>query len=45
MDTGEEGPESEDGPGSNPYPLEGKYIDETDKHKCVPFPPRSRYHS
>lgn len=34
-DTGEEGPESEDGQDSNPYPLEGKYIDEVDRQKCV----------
>ena len=42
---GEEGPESEDGPGSNPYPLEGKYIDELDKQKCVPLLSRARYRS
>ena len=36
-DTGGEGPESEDGQDSNPYPLEGKYVDEADRHKCV-FP-------
>ena len=34
-DTGEEGPESEDGQDSNPYPLEGKYIDDADRQKCV----------
>lgn len=32
-DTGEEGPESEDGQDSNPYPLEGKYMDEVDRQK------------
>lgn len=40
-DTGEEGPESEDGQGSNPYPLEGKYIDEADRQKYVLLPSRS----
>jgi len=34
-DTGEEGPESEDSRDLNPYPLEGRYIDETDRQKCV----------
>lgn len=34
-DVGGEGPESEDGQDSNPYPLEGKYIDEADRQKCV----------
>jgi hypothetical protein len=34
-DTGEDGPESEDGQDSNPYPLEGKYIDEADRQMCV----------
>ena len=37
-DMGGEGPESEDGQDSNPYPLEGKYVDETDRQKCV-IPP------
>ena len=41
-DTGEEGPESEDGQDSNPYPLEGKYVDEVDRQKCVFLPSRTR---
>ena len=43
-DMGEEGPESEDGQDSNPYPLEGKYVDEADRQKCVFLPSHTRYH-
>lgn len=44
-DTGGEGPESEDGQDSNPYPLEGKYVDEVDRQKCVFPPSRTRHHA
>jgi hypothetical protein len=43
-DTGEDGPESEDGQDSNPYPLEGKYVDDADRQKCVFAPLHTRHH-
>ena len=43
-DAGGEGPESEDGQDSNPYPLEGKYVDEADRQKCAFLPSYTRHH-
>ena len=43
-DTGGEGPESEDGQDSNPYPLEGKYVDDADRQKCVFLLSHTRHH-
>ncbi|KAF9781241.1 plus-3-domain-containing protein [Thelephora terrestris] len=37
-DTGDEGPGSGEGQDSNPYPLEGKYVDEADRQKLLSMP-------